>query len=192
VANKKEYMRLYREKNKQKAKEYIATWRLQNKDKIRENKKAYYNNEQRKCNKCGNNVERRKLFCAECQREKYRTYMREWFRRNKYKSSVYSKASHEKLRKEIIIHYGGKCFCCGYNDIDKKVFGQAVLQVHHMNGNGRAHLKSLDISGIHFYNWLKKYNYPDGFGVLCKPCNSVMLANENICEYHKYWAGAVI
>jgi len=190
VRNKQEYMKEYREKNKQRIKEYKIEWELKNTDKTREYKKAYYHDRerQRKCNKCGNNVGKRRLFCDGCSKEKHRLYMRKWVENNKEKVRDYNKTSSEKLRKEVIIHYGGKCFCCGYNDINKKVFGASVLQIHHMNGDGREHRKIINIiSGRGYYLWFKKQNYPIGFGILCKPCNSVMLAHENICEYHKYW-----
>jgi hypothetical protein len=75
------------------------------------------------------------------------------------KSSITSK---QKLKQDIIAHYGNKCVCCSE---DKLKF----LTIDHINQNGAEHRKTLDIN---IYNWLKQNNYPkDNFRVLCWNCN---------------------
>lgn len=69
-----------------------------------------------------------------------------------------------KLRTEAINAYGGKCDCCGLSEIKK-------LTIDHVDGGGCRHRKSLTTSGISFYNWLRRNNYPTGFRVLCFNCN---------------------
>jgi len=96
---------------------------------------------------------------------------------------LYQKREREKLRLEVLNHYGGKCACCGFDDINKRIRHQSFLGIDHINGDGRKHIKSLH---SRFYIWLRKNNYPVGFRILCHPCNIAMNIGENICELHKW------
>lgn len=73
-----------------------------------------------------------------------------------------------KLKKEIMIVYGGRCACCGEAEL-------AFLTVDHVNGGGRRHRmaisKSKNPAGNDFYRWLKNNDFPPGFRVLCFNCN---------------------
>ena len=62
---------------------------------------------------------------------------------------------------EAIMHYGGKCACCGET-------GFEFLTIDHVNGGGSKQRRkdSLQI-GV----WLKKHKYPVDFQVLCYNCN---------------------
>jgi hypothetical protein len=44
------------------------------------------------------------------------------------------------------------------------------LTIDHINGNGNKHRK-ITGRGSHFYLWLARNNFPDGFRVLCYNCN---------------------
>jgi hypothetical protein len=50
------------------------------------------------------------------------------------------------------------------------------LSIDHVNGGGKEHRKQLFGTGrgnnYRFYVWLIEQGYPDGFQVLCRPCNS--------------------
>lgn len=77
---------------------------------------------------------------------------------------AYQKKFRTKIKKLVMINYGGdppKCSCCGE---DKKGF----LTIDHINGGGRVHKKEI---GGNLYGWLKINNYPEGFRVLCMNCN---------------------
>lgn len=67
----------------------------------------------------------------------------------------------------VFAHYGKECACCGTTE---------KLSIDHINGGGSEHRKSLfnsaDLSGAHFYTWLVKNNFPEGYQTLCVPCNS--------------------
>ena len=65
---------------------------------------------------------------------------------------------HEELRKEAIKAYGGRCACCGFNDVDFKIHGKSFLQIDHIYGHGYQHFKEL--RGRSFYRWLKINHYP--------------------------------
>jgi hypothetical protein len=46
-----------------------------------------------------------------------------------------------------------------------------ALSIDHINGGGGKHRKESNIT--HFYNWLKKNNYPTGFQTLCLNCQFI-------------------
>jgi hypothetical protein len=74
--------------------------------------------------------------------------------------------THRKLKLEAFNHYSNgdiKCARCGIDDID-------VLCLDHINGLG-THLRRIGLQSISIYWWVKRYNYPDGFQVLCANCN---------------------
>jgi hypothetical protein len=77
------------------------------------------------------------------------------------------------FKKQVISHYGGKCTCCGQDDINK-------LTIDHINGDGAEHRKEINYKNI--YEWLVKNNYPDGFTVLCFNCNCAKRKYE-ICPH---------
>jgi hypothetical protein len=92
-----------------------------------------------------------------------------------------------KIRKDVMNHYGGKCVCpdCGFDDLDFKLFNKSFLQMDHINGGGSKD-RLITGSGSKFYRWIKRNNYPPGFRVLCGACNPSMKPGEIICEYHKW------
>jgi hypothetical protein len=70
------------------------------------------------------------------------------------------------FRNAVLDHYGRSCACCGATE---------NLTIDHVNGGGKAHRIELfgrDSVNIEFYRWLIEQNFPPGFQVLCKPCNS--------------------
>lgn len=73
------------------------------------------------------------------------------------------KANREKLRNDILQHYGGKCVCCGEAAYE-------FLAIDHIDGNGNAHRRAIGQSNL--YRWIRKNGYPDNFQVLCHNCNN--------------------
>jgi len=74
-----------------------------------------------------------------------------------------AKRYRDKLRKEAIRKYGGKCICCGEKNIE-------FLTIDHKGGNGSKERKKIStIKNIIHY--LKKHNYPPQFQLLCFNCN---------------------
>ena len=71
---------------------------------------------------------------------------------------------HQRLRDEVLKHYGGKCECC-----KERMF--EFLAIDHINGGGGKHRKAVKID---FTYWLKKNNFPPGYRVLCHNCNMAM------------------
>jgi hypothetical protein len=91
--------------------------------------------------------------------------------------------SSEKLRNEIMAHYGGACACCGFNDLTKKLHGKSFLNIDHIEGNGRQHMRANKIYNL--YQWLKQNKFPEGFRVLCRGCNNSIEPNDSHCILHK-------
>lgn len=113
--------------------------------------------------KSGKGENKRRSDCAECTKLKITSH-------------------NTKLRLNALKHYGGKCMCCGFNDLTKRVNGHSFLHFDHINGGGRAHVRK----NPHLAHWLTKNNYPIGFRVLCAACNISMQPGESTCELHKW------
>lgn len=94
----------------------------------------------------------------------------------KFKTTPESRAAAARwrleLRTETLMHYSNgrmECACCESKEL---------LVIDHTDGNGKAHKlalfgRSRGISSDRVYSWLRKNNWPEGFQVLCDPCNSV-------------------
>jgi hypothetical protein len=78
-------------------------------------------------------------------------------------SSAYATEYRERLRKQVFDHYGWTCVCC--NSV-------SCLSIDHINGDGAKHRAQIGSNSARLYRWLIANNYPPGFQVLCKPCNS--------------------
>lgn len=78
-------------------------------------------------------------------------------------------ALNKKLK--VISHYGSECVCC-------KMDNPLILCIDHINENGSKHRQQLKQtttvkgSGISFYRWVIKNNYPPDLQILCFNCNS--------------------
>jgi len=91
---------------------------------------------------------------------------RRQFQRNWYK----------KVRKECLDAYGGICACCGEKNLE-------FLTIDHIDGGGHQHRLRVGI-GNHFYEWLKRNNFPSGYRVLCYNCNC-SLGHYGYCPHEK-------
>ena len=77
----------------------------------------------------------------------------------------------QKIKLEIIAHYGGKCEWpegC-------KVIDPDMLTLDHINGEGSKHRKEIGGGGHRIYRWLIQNKFPSGFRLLC--------SNHNLKHY---------
>ena len=99
---------------------------------------------------------------AQANPEQTREHRRRWAQANPEQI----RAKEQRLRDRVLDHYGRACACCGATE---------NLTVDHVTGGGSAHRMELfrrDMGGVPFYRWLVRNGFPDGFQILCLPCNS--------------------
>lgn len=91
----------------------------------------------------------------------------------------YHRNNTRKIKKRTMDQYGGACVCCGEAELD-------FLTIDHIHEDGAAHRREIGPtkkSGVHFYLWLKKNEYPSGFQVLCMNCNLSKHNNDGLCAH---------
>jgi hypothetical protein len=84
---------------------------------------------------------------------------------------------HWNIKSQILMHYGGKCACCGETDLK-------FLCIDHINNDGAKQRKEAGFTaGISsFYYWIKKNGFPTDLQVLCYNCNMAK-ALYKICPH---------
>ncbi len=80
------------------------------------------------------------------------------------------------LKEKIVAAYGGKCTCCGEQEIK-------FLTIEHKNNNGAEHRRALGGSK-NVHNWIIKNNYPKDMTVLCFNCNAASFY-YGVCPHKK-------
>lgn len=73
------------------------------------------------------------------------------------------RASHRKLKKEVLTHYGGgvlACVKCGGNKLD-------FLSLDHINGKGTEERRRLKMGAHQLYYLLRRKGFPSGYQTLC-------------------------
>lgn len=101
------------------------------------------------CTQCNKPTNDTKRLCVQCWEKRFRL----------------SSERQQRLKLAAFDAYGGPvCAMCGFDNT-------AVLEIDHINGGGRQHLKT--IGPGRFYFWLQQNNYPEGFRVLCPTCNKL-------------------
>ena len=155
--NHKHYY-LIRQKNQ-------AVWRDLNRDKINNKARLFRSNN----------------------KERLKTLRHERRIKNLERYRAQGRKDEEKAVLFVLNGFGGKCTCCGFDDLSYKIFGDRFLRIDHINGGGSKHIK--EIGRGRLYRWLKKQydltgKWPEGFRVLDAGCNASMVPGENICVLH--------
>jgi hypothetical protein len=101
------------------------------------------------------------LLCMSCNTAKTRT----------------ATATRAKLRKEVFEKYGGKCKCCGEEDILK-------LVLDHVDGGGCEHRREAGYGGG-LVRWAKKNGFPDILRCLCSNCNLSAHFGNGVCIHQR-------
>jgi len=97
-------------------------------------------------------------------------------------TKIYHKLYYQKIRLNVLKHYGGEHPCCELLEIYPDTCGMdciELLTIDHEGGGGIEHHKEINRRNI--YHWLKKNGYPEGyvdkdgefhkFRLLCHNCN---------------------
>lgn len=92
--------------------------------------------------------------------------------------------SNKKLKKETINAYGGKCKCCGEDQL-------LFLTIEHSKHDGAAHRKKFGgRGGDRIYRDLKKRGFPKDLGieVLCWNCQRSSFMRQD-CPHNSIYGG---
>ncbi len=112
-----------------------------------------------------------------------REYNRRYHATHKQEAKEWNREYHQRQRTIVLDSYGGKCACCGYSDVSKRVRGLGYLQIDHIAGGGRK-MRYLGY-GYGLYRYLIKNNFPSGYRVLCGACNAAIEYGAEKCEAHR-------
>lgn len=105
-----------------------------------------------------------------------------YYWKNKEKSSLNCKKRTKEIRDIVLKGYGGEtpcCACCGENIAD-------FLTIDHIYNNGAEDRKGKAKGwnrGSYLYRRLMKENFPEGFQLLCWNCNTSKYRNKGICAH---------
>ena len=123
-----EYMRQYREKNKEKIREYNARYYLENKEKINQQNEEYYNSHRDEINK----ERRTRRTTDEEWREEQNATGRVYYEENKEKRKRYQRSRRKEIVKKIdiiLLHYGCQNPNCKWGG----EFKPSHLDFHHLD-----------------------------------------------------------
>lgn len=110
-------------------------------------------------------------YCRPCTLDWQRTWRAakkddpQWLERERERARVRSLRSRDKLRREVIAAYGGKCSCC-----DEATF--EFLSLDHVNNDGAQHRRELGANGgTTVMAWARRNGYPPSLQILCHNCH---------------------
>lgn len=125
-----------------------------------------------------NDSKKRKLWkkenkCSRCGKNKISSL----FEQCEYCRDLQRKRA-QRYKKSAIDFYGGKCQCCGEDNI-------LFLTIDHLSGGGNAHRVLIGGSpnNSKIYRWLIKNNFPPGFKTACFSCNQGRWVNGGLCPH---------
>jgi hypothetical protein len=139
----------------------------------------WYLNNRQKC------IEYSKLY-VKTHNEQHKKINRNWWKNHPEQTAKYRRTHRDKLRLEVLTHYGGnppKCACCGEDHI-------LFLTLDHINNNGREERRKVlgksATNSTSFYAWLIKNNFPEDYQVLCFNCNCGRFREhkDKFCSVH--------
>ena len=135
----------YRAEHKEQIAKSKKLWTERNQDKIKLSRKRYWENNK------------------ELLRQKTKKYYHRNKERFKEKTSIRGKQYARGIRINVMNHYGNKCQCCGESILE-------FLSIDHINNDGKFH-RDEQGTGVKFYRWIIKNNYPMDLQILCFNCN---------------------
>ena len=169
----------------EKQKEYFREYNKRRRGSQRIYEREYYQKHKKE-------QQKKKRIYYQKNKEHIREHNKDYRLANKGKLSVYSHTDYErhkgarlangkrhrqKLRREIIEHYGNVCACCGENKLE-------FLCIDHIEGNGNKHRREVRGTGTRFYYWIRENNFPNILRVLCHNCN-MSLGFYGYCPHKK-------
>ncbi len=133
------------------------------------------------CNTCGRRIDYQPIDCGEVHHSDYWNHNRP---AKLEKKRLWSRSFINNISLETLRHYGGRCSCCSFGDLERKSQGRRILELDHVNGGGHKEATQTGIHGWRFFVLLKKRGFPPGLRVLCRPCNSIIEPGAEKCFIH--------
>ncbi len=133
---------------------------------------------------------------TEEQKEKARVRAREWgkipenkirrketFKKKNPTNPEYNKLASQKYRQKlkslVINKYGGKCVCCGEEELE-------FLSIDHINQNGAEHRRSLSRGGGDVYRSIRDEGFIENeYRVMCFNCNWSAYRGNGTCIHKR-------
>jgi hypothetical protein len=129
------------------------------------------------CGHCGSRpLDGKTKMCAICRdknkvrlaanKERRSSLYKTWASKNKERLRARDDRYRKKLKREVLIKYGGQCVCCGLNDL-------RFLTIDHKNGGGneeRRRLGGQAGASKAIYVYARKH-FPPHLQVMCWNCN---------------------
>jgi hypothetical protein len=93
-------------------------------------------------------------------------------------NSADKKRYQDSGKKMVYEHYGGRCFCCGEDNI-------YFLSIDHVDNDGHTERwpNGSRITGVHLYRRIVKAGFPKKYQLLCMNCNFGKRMNNGICPH---------
>lgn len=88
--------------------------------------------------------------------------------------SLWHKEYHRKAKEEVVGWYGGKCSCCGEDNI-------SFLTIDHVGSDGGKHRKSIGDQSM--VQWVHKNGKKDYLQILCFNCNLGRSIDGGVCPH---------
>ncbi len=79
-----------------------------------------------------------------------------------------------EIRNQALRGYGGKCICCGEKDFN-------VLELDHVNGDGKSHRQELR-NAFKIFQWAIENGFPERLQLLCANCHMAKTRTGD-CSY---------
>ena len=147
--------------SKEKLKIYKRSYYLAHKEQARESTRRYHSTHKEEARK------RNRKWRLE-HKEYENTYKRAYYLAHKQHITTHAHIRWEILKERILTHCGNgqlSCVRCGE-------LRMPCLSIDHINNNGAEHRRQVG-SGVHFYHWLEKSDYPEGYQTLCMNCQFI-------------------
>ena len=109
---------------------------------------------------------------AQEHKESIRDIQKKWVSSNKEHVYKKNKERRDKIRNEVLLAYGGRCECCGENNL-------GFLSIYPKNDEE----KETTINVQRLRARLKRLGFPDEYEVLCKNCR-FSIVRIGFCEHN--------
>lgn len=108
---------------------------------------------------CGRPRQTGKSKCIEC-KKRHAEWIKNPVNKARWQERVNTQNAARRIR--VIMHYGGKCVCCGES-------GMPFLTLDHRDNDGK--IDRAQVHSGYWWRWIIKHGYPSNLQVMCWNCN---------------------